>query len=77
MKLEGIICGEGYQEAPGKVVRERITVVIQKQGVVAQWRHGNAHLGQGVEVLHCGYLDVTEQSDINSNYRHPKILITL
>ena len=62
VELEGIICGEGYQEAPGEVVREGVAVVIQKQGVVAQWRHGHAHLGQVVEVLHCGYLDVTEQS---------------
>ena len=70
MELEGIICGEGYEEAPGKVVWERIAVVVQKQGVVAQWRHGNAHLGEVVEVLHCGHLDMTEQSDMDSNYRH-------
>ena len=44
------------------IVREGIAVVVQKQGVVAQWRHGHAHLGQVVEVLHCGHLDVTEQS---------------
>ena len=62
VELEGIICGEGYQEAPGKVVWEGIAVVVQKQGVVAQWRHGHAHLGQVVKVLHCGHLDVTEQS---------------
>ena len=70
MELEGIICGEGHQEAPAKVVWERIAVVVQKQGVVAQRRHGNTHLGQIVEVLHCGHLDVTEGSDMNNNYEH-------
>ena len=72
MELEGIICGERHQEAPAKVVWERIAVVVQKQGVVAQRRHGNTHLGQIVEVLHCGHLDVTEGSDMNNNYEPQK-----
>ena len=51
VELQGIISGEGYQEATGKVFWEGVAVVVQEQRVVAQRGHGDTYLGQVVEVL--------------------------
>lgn len=66
MELEGIISGEGYEEATGKVLWKGTAVVVQEQRVVAQWRHSNTYLGQVVQVLQCWHLGTAQYMDHTS-----------
>lgn len=51
VKLQGVISGQGDHEAPGQVLRQRVAVVAEEEAVVAERGHGNADLGQVVQVL--------------------------
>lgn len=51
MELHGIVCGQGHAQTFVQELSERIFGVFQEQTVVAEWRHGNRHLGQVVQVL--------------------------
>ena len=56
VKLQRVICGEGHQKSPVEVLWQWAAVVVQEQMVIAEGRHGNADLGQVVEILHAGNL---------------------
>ena len=56
VKLQGIVCGERHVQPAVEVLRQRVAVVVQEQGVVAEGGHGNADLGQVEQVLEHGYL---------------------
>lgn len=51
VELERIVGGQRYHESSGQILWQRVAVVAQEQAVVAQWRHGNADLGQVIKVL--------------------------
>ncbi|KRZ70715.1 hypothetical protein T10_4854 [Trichinella papuae] len=55
MKLQRIISGKTDVQTFGQKFRQWITVVGQKQTVVAQWRHGNANLTKIIQVLQYGH----------------------
>ena len=57
VELQGVVCGQGDREAPGQVLQEGVAVVAEEQAVVAERGHGDAHLGQVVQVLQHGSLE--------------------
>ena len=57
MELQGVVGGEGDVEAAVEVFLQGVAVVVQEEGVVAQRGHGDADLGQVVEVLQHWHLD--------------------
>ena len=63
VELQGVVGGQGHDEAPGQVLRQGVTVVAEEQAVVAEGRHGDANLGQVVQVLQHRGLGRTDQSD--------------
>ena len=56
MELEGVVRRERDREATGKVLWQRVTVVVEEERVVAKGRHGHTHLCKVVEVLHSRHL---------------------
>lgn len=61
VELHGVVCGQGHTQAFVQELSERIFGVFQEQAVVAEWRHGNWHLGQVVQVLQHGALRKHEE----------------
>lgn len=51
VELQGVIGGEGDHETTRQVLRKGVAVVAEEEAVVAEWRHGNANLGQVVQIL--------------------------
>ena len=45
MELQRVVRGERDEEASAEVLGQRTAVVVQEEVVVAQRRHGDAHLG--------------------------------
>lgn len=56
VELQGIISGQGDHEPAGQVLGERVPVVAEEEAVVAERRHGDANLGQVIQVLQDGGL---------------------
>ena len=44
VELQGIICGQGNVEAAVEVLQQRVAVVVEEEGVVAEGGHGDANL---------------------------------
>ena len=61
VELERVVGGEADVEAARKVLGQRVTVVVEEQRVVAERRHGQADLGQVVQVLQHRYLAIHGQ----------------
>ena len=57
VELERVIGGERHKKTTGKEFSERISVVVEEERVVAEWRHGNTDLGQVIEVLEYRHLE--------------------
>ncbi len=53
--------GEGNVEADLEELWERVAVVVEEERVVAEWRHGDADLGEVVKVLHHGDLGMSNE----------------
>lgn len=51
MELQGIVRGQRDHEAAGQVLGERVPVVAEEEAVVAERGHGDANLGQVIQVL--------------------------
>lgn len=51
MELKWVISGQADTEASGQVLGQRVTMVVEEQRIVAEWRHGNANLCQVIKVL--------------------------
>lgn len=51
VELQRVIGGQGHHQAAGQILGQRVAVVTQKQTVVAERRHRDAHLSQIVQVL--------------------------
>lgn len=56
VELQGVIRGKGNDESPGQVLRQGIAVIVEEQGVVGERGHGDADLGEIVEILEHGHL---------------------
>lgn len=56
MKLQRVISREGNKESPTEIFWQRTAVVVQEEVIVAERRHGHAHLCQIEQVLHAGHL---------------------
>lgn len=61
VELERIISGQRDHETPGQVLWQRVSMVAQEQTVVAQWRHGDANLGQVVKILQDRGLNIIDR----------------
>lgn len=46
VKLERVVGGEGDGQAARQKLRKRVPVVVEKEGIVAQRRHGDSNLAQ-------------------------------
>lgn len=51
VKLQRVICGQRDHEASGQVLWQRVTMVAEEQAVIAERGHGDAYLGQVVQIL--------------------------
>ncbi len=56
MKLKRVVGGQANIESNRVILGERILDIVQEHGVIAEWRHGNAHLTQVEEVHEHGHL---------------------
>lgn len=61
VELERIVSGQRDHETPGQVLWQRVSMVAQEQTVVAQRRHGDADLGQVVEILQDRGLNIIDR----------------
>ena len=52
MKLQRIVGRYGYVETATEKLRQGIAMNIQEKKVITQRRHGDADLGEIIEVLH-------------------------
>lgn len=51
MKLQWVVCGQRHHEAAGQIFGQRVAVVAEEQAVIAERGHGDAYLGQVVQIL--------------------------
>lgn len=51
VKLQRVVRGQRDHEAPGQVFWQRVAMVAEEQAVIAERRHGDAYLGQVVQIL--------------------------
>lgn len=51
VKLQWIICGQRDHEASGQILWQRVAMVAEEQAVIAEGGHGDAYLGQVVQIL--------------------------
>lgn len=63
VELQGVIGGEGDHETTRQVLRKWVAMVAEEEAVVAEWRHGNANLGQVVQILQDGSLGMTGEEE--------------
>ena len=60
VELQRVISGQGHDEASGVELRQRVLVVVQEEGIVAERRHCNANLREIVQILQHWTLQQTE-----------------
>ena len=51
VELQGVICRQADTQSPRQVLGQRVAVVVEEEGVVAEGRHGDSNLRQIVQVL--------------------------
>ncbi len=51
VELQRVVGGQRHHQAAGQILGQRVAMVTQKQTVVAERRHGDAHLSQIVQIL--------------------------
>ena len=56
MELEGVIRADADIHAHAEKVGKGIALIGEKEGIVAEWRHGHTDLLEVVEVLQRGHL---------------------
>ena len=61
VELQRVVGGERHHEPPGEKLWQWVTMVVEEERVVAEWRHGDADLCQVEEVLQHGRLQHTHQ----------------
>lgn len=61
VELERVVGGQGDHEAPGQILWQWVAVVAEEQTVVAQRRHGDANLGQVVQILEYRSLNASQR----------------
>lgn len=66
MKLQRVISAERNPQSSREVLRQRVAVVPQKEGVVTERGHGNEDLRQVVHVLEDWHLENETQNAILS-----------
>ena len=62
MELEGVVRGEGDEEATGEIFGEGVAVIVEEEGVVTEGGHRNPDLSEVVEVLQYWSLKHTTKS---------------
>lgn len=60
VKLQRVVCGQRHHEASGQILWQRVAMIAEEQAVVAERRHGDADLGQVVQILQHRSLRVQE-----------------
>lgn len=51
VELQRVVRGQRDHEAPGQVLWQRVAMVAEEQAVITERRHGDAYLGQVVQIL--------------------------
>ena len=61
VELHGVVGGQGDHQALLVELQQRVLGVLQEQAVVAERGHGDGDLGQEVQVLQDGTLEVEDR----------------
>lgn len=51
VELQGVVSGQRDHEAAGQILGERVPVIAEEEAVIAERGHGDADLGQVIQVL--------------------------